>query len=319
MFKPNQELLQKIMMQFLKESYPDTYESDEAFQNDIDPEHIKAATEFVSTLQKDPDAETKFKDIADQMEYEGDIEDDEFATQYAAKGAKIKMLKKKTSKCSCGCDIVTKKVGGKILSACSCKCGGKIKKHQQGGFVQSYKPQPTIVDRITNDLLRTTTQEGLKYQNMKPKPKQPFVLKQEFNLNKPEVNRGKALVDGITRDANRLAVQEGLKNQTKNRINSPTVQKPPFVVQPEFNLNKPANPNNPGANLVAEVTRNGNRLAVQEGLKRQTGNNELNGLEGGNIAKSKESKAPVNNKVKEWQQKLIAEGFKVGKAGADGV
>jgi hypothetical protein len=53
-------------------------------------------------------------------------------TQMAAKGAKLKELSKYKKggkkKCACGCDIVLKKEGGKIVEGCSCNCkGGKIK------------------------------------------------------------------------------------------------------------------------------------------------------------------------------------------------
>lgn len=43
-----------------------------------------------------------------------------------AKGGKVKPKK---TKCSCGCDLILSKAeGGKVISTCSCKCGGKIKK-----------------------------------------------------------------------------------------------------------------------------------------------------------------------------------------------
>lgn len=36
-------------------------------------------------------------------------------------------MKKAPKKCSCGCDMIDKKAaGGKVVSECSCKCGGKM-------------------------------------------------------------------------------------------------------------------------------------------------------------------------------------------------
>lgn len=167
MFKVNKNLLEIIMKQFLVESYPDIYTSEESFGGDIDPEHIKNATEFVSNLEKDPDAETKFKDIAEQLEYDGDIEDDGFNTQFAAKGAKIKMLKGKTKKCSCGCDIVTRKEsGGKLVSKCACGCKSETVKKALGGLVDKVdKKTKETPDRIKS------AQKRIKYDPKKPQTK----------------------------------------------------------------------------------------------------------------------------------------------------
>lgn len=59
-------------------------------------------------------------------------------TLVAKKGAKLNHLKelqrykkgkKVAKKCTCGCDMVVKKMdGGKVTSMCSCGCGGKMKK-----------------------------------------------------------------------------------------------------------------------------------------------------------------------------------------------
>ena len=50
----------------------------------------------------------------------------------------------KSKKCSCGCDLVTKKEkGGKIVQSCACGCkpkfenGGEIQKLQQGDQIKS--------------------------------------------------------------------------------------------------------------------------------------------------------------------------------------
>jgi hypothetical protein len=51
------------------------------------------------------------------------------------KGAPIT---KKAKKCACGCDIIeSKEAGGKISSTCSCKCGGTIKKGEEGMSLRS--------------------------------------------------------------------------------------------------------------------------------------------------------------------------------------
>jgi len=82
-----------------------------------------------------------------------------------AKLEKIKKLKglkkggpvaKKAKKCACGCDIIeTKEAGGKISSTCSCKCGGKVKKGEEGISLRSssekvdfIKSAPTKVRNI---------------------------------------------------------------------------------------------------------------------------------------------------------------------------
>lgn len=61
------------------------------------------------------------------------------SAQFAAKGAKLQKLKqgakpKAKKKCKCGCEIVTKKQGGKLVESCACGCATK---HAEGGTLPS--------------------------------------------------------------------------------------------------------------------------------------------------------------------------------------
>lgn len=70
-----------------------------------------------------------------QLEEQYIAETQSASAQFAAKGAKLKKLKSggKKKKCSCGCDIISRKVGGKIVERCSCGCDTKkVVKAQQG-------------------------------------------------------------------------------------------------------------------------------------------------------------------------------------------
>jgi hypothetical protein len=70
-----------------------------------------------------------------QLEEQYIAETQSASAQFAAKGAKLKKLKSggKKKKCACGCDIISRKVGGKIVERCSCGCDTKkVVKAQQG-------------------------------------------------------------------------------------------------------------------------------------------------------------------------------------------
>ena len=134
---------------------------------------------FWNEFVKDPDT-TMDKFLKDKDDYDGDTEqsaettpesesesstDDEDQAVLAKKGAKLKKLKdfknkvkNKTKKCSCGCDMITKKEkGGKMVEVCACGChASKTKKHRIGGEVEKEEKKPTS-SKVLAELKKSKT------------------------------------------------------------------------------------------------------------------------------------------------------------------
>lgn len=94
----------------------------------------------------------KTQPISEEDETESISEEDllEQESIIAKKGAKLKQLqnlkKQPTTKkkCSCGCELVSKKeAGGKVTTKCSCSCGGVMK--EEGGKLE--EKVKTITDK----------------------------------------------------------------------------------------------------------------------------------------------------------------------------
>lgn len=98
----------------------------------------KNGEEVLSAISQDEEQAKQVAKLASQATPEDWSKAEELATEYqnlqsqqeveyAAKGAKLKQLKKR--KCACGCDMIVKKSeGGKLMEECACHCkGGKMK------------------------------------------------------------------------------------------------------------------------------------------------------------------------------------------------
>lgn len=116
-----------------------------AYSRQIDPGKYGAVEnyeEWSKILDENPEDVDKISEAATQLTDEqwAQIESDYTqetteATPTAKKGGKLKHLKKlqgyksgkkMTKKCTCGCDMVAKKMkGGKMILKCSCGCKGK--------------------------------------------------------------------------------------------------------------------------------------------------------------------------------------------------
>lgn len=94
--------------------------------------------EVLTQISKDETQARQVAELAGKATAEEWSKAEEFATEYqnrkaqqeveyAAKGTKLKQLKKR--KCACGCDLIIKKSeGGKLAEECACHCqGGKMK------------------------------------------------------------------------------------------------------------------------------------------------------------------------------------------------
>lgn len=101
---------------------------------------------------------------------ESETSTDEDQAVLAKKGAKLKKLQdfknkspKKTKKCSCGCDMISKKEkGGKMVEVCACGChASKTKKHRIGGKVDKDEKKPTS-SKVLAELKKSKTDKPKK-------------------------------------------------------------------------------------------------------------------------------------------------------------
>lgn len=98
-------------------------------------------TEYQSIAPEDLQNDSDFVEFYNQIQPQ---QEDTIA--YAKNGAKLTYLKKlkkggKSKKCSCGCEMITKKdAGGKLTSTCACNCkGGTMPKKASGGEILKYQ------------------------------------------------------------------------------------------------------------------------------------------------------------------------------------
>lgn len=168
---------------------------------------------FWDNFVKDPDT-TMDKFLEDKSDYDGGTEqsaettpaesetstDDEDQAVLAKKGAKLKKLQdfknkapKKTKKCSCGCDMISKKEkGGKMVEVCACGChASKTKKHRIGGKVNNDEKKHTS-SKVLAELKKSKTDKPEKKEKAKTnwlqnggiaKPTTP--TKSKYDPNKP--------------------------------------------------------------------------------------------------------------------------------------
>ncbi len=93
--------------------------------------------EFWKNYAEDP--ETAITSLIESQKNQED------QTALAKKGMKLKKLQKYQTKstgkkCKCGCDIVLKRAGGKMVEVCACGCkNSKAEKDKNGGNIQNKK------------------------------------------------------------------------------------------------------------------------------------------------------------------------------------
>lgn len=129
------------------------------YSQQLDPEKygqadsIEEWTNLIQSNEEDINAITAAaEEMSDeewaQLEEQYIAETQSVSAQFAAKGAKLKKLKGggKKKKCSCGCDIISRKVGGKIVDRCSCGC--EVKQEKTGGKLSNMETKKKVIDRI---------------------------------------------------------------------------------------------------------------------------------------------------------------------------
>jgi hypothetical protein len=127
------------------------------YSQQMDPEkygNTSSIEEWTSLIQSNEDdinaisaaADNLSDDDWNKLDEQYTAQTQQATAQFAAKGAKLKKLKAKpkSKKCACGCDILSRKVGGKMEERCACNCGGgkvkkKVAKKENGGLVLKAK------------------------------------------------------------------------------------------------------------------------------------------------------------------------------------
>ena len=113
-----EELIMDFALRYLKA----LGKSEEELKGGLDPESeglvvnaIKSvdSPEFWEDYEQDPDSAVQ------------NFMNEQTNPELARKGAKLKKLSKTTKKCKCGCNMVMKKEGGKLVQVCGCGCKNK--------------------------------------------------------------------------------------------------------------------------------------------------------------------------------------------------
>ena len=255
------------------------------YSKQINPEKYGnlSSDEWSSIIQDSPEDIEQISQAAGQLADEDwDALDLQFSQEQpqAQYAAKGTKLKKlKSMKCGCGCNMVTvKEDGGKMSSKCACNCGGKMK-HQKGGILKA--AGGASMKQITDN---TISAPGKLMRGLQGK-----VHLNLGSYSKPVEQP--------------LAKPNPLAPRSTQPIG--TIQMP----------NRPSAKPQGKTNVLPTLTVTAKRLnPIDDSVASQSGN----------ISKSKDrvgsksQNAPINSKVAEWQKKLIAEGFDLGKTGADG-
>lgn len=140
-----QQLLTALVVKKAREMNPEVYSG----------EDVKNVIEKLNQNEQDKNQIMQhIKELGESGELEKElmeIEQSQEQTSYLKNGGKLNYLqslkkggKIKSKKCSCGCDLVTKKEkGGKLVQSCACGCkpklenGGKIQKLEDGAQITS--------------------------------------------------------------------------------------------------------------------------------------------------------------------------------------
>lgn len=141
-----QQLLTQLVVKKAKEMKPETYNGSEE--------------DTIAALNRNEEDKNQIMDWIKKLGESGELEQELSTLEqeqeqmpYFKEGGKLDYLqslkkggKMKSKKCSCGCDLVTKKEkGGKLVQSCACGCkpklenGGKIQKLEPGGFFDRFK------------------------------------------------------------------------------------------------------------------------------------------------------------------------------------
>lgn len=141
-----QQLLTALVVKKAKEMKPETYNGSEE--------------DTITALNRNEEDKNQIMNWIKKLGESGELEQELSALEqeqeqmpYFKEGGKLDYLqslkkggKMKSKKCSCGCDLITKKEkGGKMIQSCACGCkpklenGGEIQKLKPGGFFDKFK------------------------------------------------------------------------------------------------------------------------------------------------------------------------------------
>ena len=139
-----QQLLTQLVVKKAKEMWPETYNGSEE--------------DTIAALNRNEEDKNQIMQYIKKLGESGELEQELSALEqeqeqmpYFKEGGKLDYLqslkkggKMKSKKCSCGCDLITKKEkGGKLVQSCACGCkpklekGGEIQKLGGGGLFQN--------------------------------------------------------------------------------------------------------------------------------------------------------------------------------------
>ena len=160
-----QQLLTQLVVKKAKEMKPETYSGSEEDtiaalnKNEQDKNQIM---QYIKKLGESGELEKELSALEQEQEQ----------TPYFKEGGKLDYLqslkkggKMKSKKCSCGCDLITKKEkGGKMVQSCACGCkpklenGGGIQKLEDEGLADRFKKYYGVNTREGKSKLKTETQ-----------------------------------------------------------------------------------------------------------------------------------------------------------------
>lgn len=147
------------------------------FSKQLNPEkygNVNSIEEWTKLIQNNPSdvdaiseaayklSEEEWDGLEKQLSEDNSEPVEEQAPTFAKNGAKLNKLKtlqkfkkvpSKPKKCSCGCDLVDKREkGGTITSECACKCGGKIKKKEDGGRLKTPQEKVDVIKQAPTNV-----------------------------------------------------------------------------------------------------------------------------------------------------------------------
>ena len=185
-----QQLLTQLVVKKAKEMKPETYNGSEE--------------DTIAALNKNEEDKNQIMDWIKKLGESGELEQELSALEqeqeqmpYFKEGGKLDYLqslkkggKMKSKKCSCGCDLITKKEkGGKMVQNCACGCkpkyenGGKIQKLGGGDQIKSvadyYRQKSNAESRraATKDVwgdIKNTVSDFFRYGDLNYIPKTQY-------------------------------------------------------------------------------------------------------------------------------------------------
>ena len=305
--------LKKLGKQLPEESSEDSIET---FLSENASEAAKIGEEFDSL------SDSALKEDADFMEYYSEVvnnlqsqkENNAILAKKGAKLKKLQALKKspKAKKCACGCDLITfKEEGGKLSTKCSCNCkGGKVSKKEDGGILKYQNPIAGLAYQQSQYNKRKAAHAD-KYKTKKvSKPQKDKIITVEKAPAKFQTKYEKYAKTYTPEDVQKIMDTP----YTKARV------LPEVIVRPQTKTTAPTVSQKTTSKVVAPVApAKSTKVTVPaKSAKSAKSATTATTAKAAVTTKVNTKAAPVRNAVTKWQEKLIAEGFDIGKTGADG-